>query len=217
MTGSGTLLDPYIIYDLTDLDNIRLDTTAVYQLGANIDATPTAGWDGGAGWTPIPTFTGQFNGMGFTINSLTVNRPSTDYVGIFANIGVGGIITKAYLTAVSITGSYWVGALAGALNYSAACSVSQSYSKGVVQGRVNVGGLIGAVLRTNSLYNSFSRASVTGVSLTQNINVGGLAGMCEIPPAEGIIDKGYSTGAVVGMGATDLHIGGLVGGTSSPA
>jgi hypothetical protein len=53
MTGTGTLLDPYIIWDLADLQAVREYDAAYFQLGADIDATPTAGWYGGAGFEPL--------------------------------------------------------------------------------------------------------------------------------------------------------------------
>ena len=44
MTGSGTLADPYIIWDITDLQNMSLDLTAHYQLGQDINASNPA-WE----------------------------------------------------------------------------------------------------------------------------------------------------------------------------
>jgi len=49
MTGSGTLLDPYVIWDVVDLQNMALDLTAYYELGQNIDAGATTGWNWDAG------------------------------------------------------------------------------------------------------------------------------------------------------------------------
>ena len=53
MTGSGTLLDPFVIWDDNDLQDIELDPTAYYELGQNINAVATAGWNGGLGFNPI--------------------------------------------------------------------------------------------------------------------------------------------------------------------
>ena len=39
MTGSGTQEDPYIIENVTDLQNIQNDLSAYYELGGNIDAS----------------------------------------------------------------------------------------------------------------------------------------------------------------------------------
>lgn len=53
MTGSGTQADPYIIENVTDLQNIENDLTAYYELGGNIDASATSGWNGGKGFVSL--------------------------------------------------------------------------------------------------------------------------------------------------------------------
>lgn len=53
MTGSGTLGDPYIIADLTDLAAVNDDLTAYYELGTDIDCSATSSWWNGEGWFPI--------------------------------------------------------------------------------------------------------------------------------------------------------------------
>ena len=53
MTGTGTLLDPYIIWDLNDLQAVREYDAAYFEVGADIDAAPTALWFGGAGFEPL--------------------------------------------------------------------------------------------------------------------------------------------------------------------
>lgn len=53
MTGSGTKSDPFVIGDLNDLRDVRLYDGAFFELGANIDGSPTAGWYGGAGFEPL--------------------------------------------------------------------------------------------------------------------------------------------------------------------
>jgi hypothetical protein len=53
MTGSGTLADPYVIWDVADLQAVREYDAAYFVLGADIDASATAGWFGGAGFEPL--------------------------------------------------------------------------------------------------------------------------------------------------------------------
>jgi len=59
MTGSGTLADPYVIWDVNDLQNMNLDLAAYYELGQDIDASVTATWnqliDRGA-WAPFTAY-----------------------------------------------------------------------------------------------------------------------------------------------------------------
>ena len=53
MTGSGTLLDPYIIQNVNDLQAVQNDPLKYYELGNDIDATATSGWNGGHGFIPL--------------------------------------------------------------------------------------------------------------------------------------------------------------------
>lgn len=69
MTGSGTLLDPYIITTVEELQQMQEAPTACYKLGNNIDASDTINWNDGAGFIPIrtgmsraPTSDGTFSG-----------------------------------------------------------------------------------------------------------------------------------------------------------
>jgi hypothetical protein len=53
MTGSGTVGDPYIIYDVTDLQAMNNSLAAYYELANDIDASATSGWNSGKGFDPI--------------------------------------------------------------------------------------------------------------------------------------------------------------------
>src|SRR6185436_10930809 len=76
--------NPTDVWSLSDLDKIRNKLTGHYRLRANIDASATAGWNGGKGWVPIPRFTGTFKGSyingnnvetTYQITNLKINRP----------------------------------------------------------------------------------------------------------------------------------------------
>jgi hypothetical protein len=88
-SGSGTKSDPSQIASIENLYWLsQADTAwfAYYEQTANIDASETSSWDGEAGFSPIGNsttkFTGNYNGKGYTIDSLSINRSSTDYVGM---------------------------------------------------------------------------------------------------------------------------------------
>jgi hypothetical protein len=57
LTGSGTLADPYVIWDVNDLQNVGNGAPyrlyEYYELGQNINAAVTVAWNGGAGFDPI--------------------------------------------------------------------------------------------------------------------------------------------------------------------
>src|SRR5690606_34902923 len=96
--GSGTEASPYQVSNINHLYWISQNTSRWsmhYTQTANIDASATSGWDSGAGFTPIGNnsvkFTGSYNGGGRTITGLTINRPSTDYVGLFGSTNAATI------------------------------------------------------------------------------------------------------------------------------
>ena len=70
MTGSGTEADPYIIYNVTDLQAMNDHLGAYYELGNDIDASATSGWNGGDGFVPVGKFTGHFDGNSHKITIL---------------------------------------------------------------------------------------------------------------------------------------------------
>ncbi|MCK5235928.1 MAG: hypothetical protein KAR06_02995 [Deltaproteobacteria bacterium] len=76
MRGTGTAIDPFIIEDVFDLQNIENDLTAFYELESDIDASVTVGWNGGAGFMPIALasfFSGSLDGKGYSIINLYMN------------------------------------------------------------------------------------------------------------------------------------------------
>jgi hypothetical protein len=228
--GSGTAEDPYQIADWRHLDNVRnyldchfivindLDSSSV---GYTELASATA--NEGKGWEPIGTtavndkFAGSFDGQGYEICDMFIDRPDesdvglfgvVDEVGVIENVGVvngnvtgqddvGGLVGKnegtvsnSYATG-SVTGDDFVGGLAGQNS----ATMSNSYSTGNVTGNTHVGGLMGRNEGTAS--NSSSTGSVTGDDY-----VGGLVGK-----NDGTVSDSYSTGNVTG----NTHVGGLVG------
>jgi len=179
----------------TDLQGINGNLSGYYALGSNIDATATSSWNAGAGFTPIgnsTNFTGVFNGLGHTISNLTINLPSTNYVGLFGYTGAGSVIQNVGLSGGSVSGSGAVGGLVGYNDFEA--TVSNSYATGSVSGSDSVGGLVG--INRGTISNSYATGSVSGTEF-----VGGLVGV-----NYGTVSNSYATGSVSGS-----YGGGLVG------
>lgn len=63
-----------------DFNQIRHDLTGDYCLTEDIDLSAYTNWE------PISQFKGTLDGQGHTISNLTINRPDTDYVGLFSII-----------------------------------------------------------------------------------------------------------------------------------
>jgi hypothetical protein len=208
---AGCAPSPIEIRDWYDLHAIRNNLGGGYILMNDLDST-TAGYtelasetaNGGRGWEPIGTsddqFTGSFNGQGYEIRDLFINRPDEDYVGLFTHISWTryidnvGVVENVGVVNADVTGSAQVGSLVGHNEG----IVNNSYSSGSVTGDSRVGGLVGWNQAT--LSNSYSTCSVAGDS-----RVGGLVG--DNWYYRGILSNSYSTGSVTGS----TQVGGLVG------
>jgi hypothetical protein len=140
--GSGTEQDPYIITDVYQLQEMNNDLDAWYELGNDIDASDTINWNGGEGFVPIGTssssFTGTFDGQGYKITGLFINRPSVDYGGLFGYTGSDAIMKNVGVVDFNITGHSFLGGVVGQ-NYG---NITNSYATGRVTGSYLVGGLI---------------------------------------------------------------------------
>lgn len=203
-----------LVNTVTDLQNISSNLAGTYALGKDIDATVTNTWNAGAGFVPLgdnslipaQSFTGTFDGFGHTITNLFINRPATDYVGLFGGtIGnAGNIIRNVGLVNVNVTGHFQV---AGLVAHTGA-SVSNSYVTGTVTGTGNtVGGLV--ALNAGTISKSYSTATVS--SPAGNF-VGGLVGSNYSGATySAIISDSFSTGSVTG----NSDVGGLVGNVSN--
>jgi PGF-pre-PGF domain-containing protein len=196
-SGSGTPGNPYIITTVEELQAMKDNLSGYYALGNDINASATSGWNSGAGFIPIGTdtnqFTGSFDGQGYKIINLRINRPSTNYVGLFGYVGSGGAVENVGLENENVIGENYVGGLIG----NNAGTISNSYSTGSVSGSYYLGGLVG-FNNLGTVSNSYSTGSVIGGYI-----VGGLVGR-----NYGAVSNSYSTGSVSGSG---YIVGGLVG------
>jgi surface antigen len=205
-----TVVAPHIITNVYELQAMNSDLAGWYVLGNDIDASVTRTWNDGAGFIPVGSaysnyFGGHFDGRGYTISGLYVNRPETDNVGLFGYAHYN-VIEDVGLTGVDITGRDGVGGLIGVSGYSG--SRDRCYTTGIVRGRAYVGGLIGGNGRT-PITDCYSHADVYGVSF-----VGGLIGSNSAysgGTSEQIeVKHCYSSGLVVGEPGGQ-PVGGLVG------
>jgi len=194
-----------------DLHAVRDNLAGSYVLMNDLDAT-TAGYlelaseaaSEGKGWQPIGVyregesfepFTGTFDGQGYEIRDLYINRPEGTGVGLFCAVvaeGRGGVIKNVRVVNVQVTGGSNVGGLAG-FNSG---NIRDAYCIGEVAGNSSVAGLVG--LNAGNISNSQSSTSTTGMWF-----VGGLVGY----NMEGAISGCHASGPVTG----DILIGGLVG------
>ena len=120
MTGTGSPADPYQISKIEDLlwlsEHPEIWQGAEVIQIADIDASGTATWNSGSGFSPIGNasskFLGHYDGQGHIISNLFINRPGVNYQGLF------GYVNSTYIVAlrmesVNITGGSYIGALIG--------------------------------------------------------------------------------------------------------
>ncbi len=189
----------------TDLQGISGKPQGFFALGSDIDASETAEWNGGSGFDPIGNyngyspsnqFTGRFDGLGHTITGLTVNRPATDYAGLFGYVN-GADIRNLGIDEASITGNNRVGGLAGYIFFGTIGGVS---FEGTVEGHSYVGGLAGYTNSNSTVTNTCAGGNVSGETY-----VGGLTGYNK---GGSSIENSFSAAAVTGTGD---YCGGLTG------
>ena len=193
MTGSGTPGDPYIIYNVNDLQAMENDLTAYYELANDIDASATIGWNGGAGFLPIAwagTFSGQLDGKRHKVTDLHINRPGTE-VGLFRKISGSGVVKNLGLEDCDIVG---VGAC---LVYESYGEIDSCYVTGTVADPTAslLAGLAG--VNEGAITKCYSEANIDA----HGGDAGGL-----VSENYGTITDCYATGSVWAYG----YAGGLV-------
>lgn len=159
MTGTGTIGDPYIISTATDLQNMKDDLDAYYELADNVDASATSTWNSNAGFDPVTPFTGQLDGKGYAVDALTIDRSAgTGTVSGLFNVN-SGTIKNLGLTDVDITGD-WAAPLIG---YSNSGTIQECYVTGAIKDSTAVAfyGAGFCNINTGTIKNCYSRCSVT--------------------------------------------------------
>lgn len=191
MLGTGTSSNPFLISTQQDLDNVRNNLSASYELNNDIDMKD---W---VNFKPIGTvskpFTGSFNGKGYKIKSLFITNTG-GYTGLFAFINNTSVIIQNVGIVDSVingNSSNWVGAIVGQLNNG---TISNCYSTGEINGQYMIGGIVGQ-FAGGTIEDCYSHATVSGVG-----RVGGLVG--NISSATSSINNAYSIGKVYASGAT---------------
>lgn len=161
--GFGTSASPYIIYNQAQLADMKLSLSAYYKLGGNITLSGT--------WTPISTFSGNFNGDGYSITNLKIKSGS--------NIGLFGVVTNATISNfdllnADVRGGGNVGALAGQVTTSSFSNIDVVAN---VAGTSSVGGFAGVVDEKSTFNNMTISGNVINSHPTNCNNVGGFASL----------------------------------------
>ncbi len=194
--GTGSEYDPF---QIATLDNLLWLSTTQYLWDyhfiqtSDIDASDTQNWNNGAGFIPIGLedyWQLHYDGQGFEIQNLFINRPSTDNIGMFSY--TYGSVEDLNLINANIIGHNSVGIIAGR-----AGSISNCHVSGSVVGDNFVGGLAASA---SSMVNCSSSAYVTSA----NDAFGGLASSIS-----NITNSYYDMDQVLINGINQLTVGGI--------
>ena len=209
-SGTGTSGDAYQITTLNNLYWVTQNSGswgAYFEQTADIDASTSSGWDGGSGFLPIGSsgtnFSGNYDGQGYAIDGLTINRSSTFGVGLFGYTD-GATISNLGVTNANITGNGYVGGFVG---YAENSTISDCYSTGAVTGNsFGVGGFVGINDGTSTISTCYSTCSA---SSSGNQQVGGFVGRNRFYADGSTIQNCYARGAADSDGT--LYGGGFAG------
>lgn len=223
-SGNGSEGLPYQLSNCADLQVVRENLSANYQLEGNINCDALTVEPIGSIGTP---FIGTFNGNGYTISNITY-VVTDDNVGLFGYTSEA-TITNLYLDNIVIGGNESVGALVGFTNYTTishiglknaditgtgdnvgglvgylgGSTIEKSYAEDtVVNGGNLVGGLSGIAIGPSTVYQSYFQGTVDGAT-----NVGGITGQVGAGPAyvtETYADVIFSNAGSDVVGAIDF-------------
>ncbi len=191
-----------MIANCVELQNMKNDLAGNYALANDIDCSATVGWNGGQGFEPVGSdatpFRGTFSGQNYQITSLVINRPTTDYIGVFAKLE-NASLAFIKLIDLDVSGQKFVGSLAG--KPSDLSEIRNCFAQGAVSGTDYVGGLVGQCAGAALI--SITSSQAIGTVTATNTFAGGLAGSVN----NCVLSDSYASTDVIGSATA----GGLVG------
>ena len=194
--GDGSLNNPFQISTVEQLQAVNQSPDAHFVQVVDINGDFATSWNEGKGFKPIGNssskFTGSYDGQGFTIRNLIIDRDNENYVGIFGYIS-NATIKNLAVESITFYGDRYVGGLVGKNENGTVDNVSFKNSK--VLGGSYVGGIVGE--NNGNIIDSKSLDYVKGYT-----KVGGLVGV-----NDSIIENSDASGRVGG----NSDVGGLVG------
>lgn len=154
-------------------------SNAVVRLANDINLS---GAGSGGSFTPIGNvshaFRGEFDGDGYTISGLTINRDSEPLSGLFGILGKGAYVHDVKLTGVKIRGLALVGGIAGFAEFA---DIKNCSVEGTIYASDSLaGGIVGVALESR-----IESCKTSGNVTAEIENAGGIAGQA-----------GYSNGLI---------------------
>lgn len=205
--GEGTVNNPYKVATLDQLQAVRGFINKHFLQVNDIDASETEYWNEGRGFQPIAytgigSFTGSYDGGGYTISGLKIDLSGGIYVenttaGLFGRIQNAQIrnLTLADIEIISANNIVGTGGIAGWAT--SGSSIQNVHITGQISGTDNIGGLVGIAEEV------YINDAVTDVAVSGGHNVGGLIGTTGLA----WVYNSHAYGSVSGA----QSVGGLIG------
>jgi hypothetical protein len=201
--GSGTEVDPYLLKAADDVDAIRENIFAYYQMANDIDMS------GYGAIRPIPTFmAGGIDGAGYTLSNLTVQiiKAGSGFIETISDPSI--IIKDLTLDNINYAGNFAdIGGIIGTVTASDLTLDGVNVTSGTIQStQANLGGLIGSYSGAGAL--TVTNCQV-GVNFTSGSSIGGLVG--NTGTGQVVVDNCTYFGTMAGS----TYVGGLLGQTQN--
>lgn len=233
VNGDGTRNNPYQIASCEQLQSIKNSDNNTYGgeyfvLIQNIDCSATNPndpsfvvggiWGNQTGFNPIGynandvsvDFAGNFDGQGYTISNVYINKTTEDFVGIFGQ--VSGSFKNVTVTGADIRGgaNYTAGFVAY-LDKSSNGLNNISVVDSVIEGQSYVGSVVGAIVNNQGTESSpiVTKVSVENSTVNGLQAVGGIVGGVL---GNVTIENSYFNGNILSLNnITASSFGGIVG------
>ena len=175
-TGSGTADDPYRIYNMDQLNQVRnFHDGEYFSLETDLDMADWIAENNPVeGWQPMNARV-NFDGNGYTISNMWINRPNTNNVGLFGYItSENSSITNLHLINVKINGRNHVGGIAGIIR--SGFMIENCSVQGTIIGNEGMGGIISEAITYNKgSETAIEKCYFQGVIMGKN-TIGGILG-----------------------------------------
>jgi len=195
----GSEGNPFIVATVADLQKVGSGTGGWgldkhYSQTADIDLNGVTWTPIGIGTTMANSFTGSYNGGGYSISNLNVNGASGDY-GLFGAIRTGGAVRNVALINVSVSSNQGgsIGGIAGRID---GVTVENCFVSGTINAFQSGGGIVGTSYE-GIVKNCYTTCDVTGSA------IGGIVGDNDF---RSTITNCYATGKISGA-----YSGGITG------
>ena len=205
--------DCMLISDIYELQSISTDKTyepnrfSKFMLAGDIDGTATKNWNSGSGFKTLfssgdLSFTGVFDGAGYTISNLYINSSTAEYGGLF---GVSaGKIANVQLSGIDYNFTGGIKSIGGLVGYNLGITSALAGSVRNVQ----TGGKITASNLTSGA------VFIGGIVGTNASTVAGVSGTPVLTNARCIIKDAVSKVDITASGSTNIYAGGIAGNNS---